>query len=493
MNASTSIALALPPRGMPCPSFSPFPIFQAAVDEVVQNIQAPQPLILASALTAISVVSQGLINVRRPTGQVGPASVMTLVIGDTGERKTTADDIFQKAIRNFQAERAKEYETELKEWRTRMEVWGARRKTILKEVAKKDGDHYEMAELLRHDSKKPVKPKQFKMLYEDSTSEALFHGMSEGCVSAGLMSSEARGVLNGPAFSDHAKINAIWTGSTITVDRKSTDSFVLKDVRLTVSMMVQPIILSEYMEKSGELSLGSGLLSRCLVSMPITTQGTRFLRSPTLSWEYIPRFERRINELLARNVQFQEEQTPPERIVFQYDTDACQLWTMFFNGVEAEIQPGRRFHCVGGLASKLAENVARVSALLHFFEGFEGDISISTLNFAISYCLYCSDEYLRLFVPPPREVLDADELMAWLSNIRNTGRRYVPKNYVRQFCLNKLRKSGRLDAALDVLRVRGEISLVCIDQVVCIDLQPFLPGDSQRGSMEVQSMKPKRP
>jgi hypothetical protein len=209
MNASTPIALVLPPRGLPCPSFSPCPLLQAAVDEVVQNIQAPQPLILASALTAISVVSQGLIDIRRPTGQVGPVSIMTLVVGDTGERKTTADDVFQKTIRNYQAEQSKEYGIAFKEWKVKHEVWMARRRSIVKEAAKKDGDHCEIGELLVHDSKNPVPPKQFKMLYEDSTSEALFYGMSQGSVSAGLMSSEARGVLNGPAFSDHAKMNLI--------------------------------------------------------------------------------------------------------------------------------------------------------------------------------------------------------------------------------------------------------------------------------------------
>jgi hypothetical protein len=287
------------------------------------------------------------------------------------------------------------------------------------------------------------------------------------------------------------KMNAIWSGSSITVDRKSTDSFVLKDARLTVSMMVQPIVLSEYMERSGELSLGSGLFPRSLVCMPLSTQGSRLLQTPTLSWEHVPGFDRRITELLERNVEIQKQPTAPERMVLQFDNEACQLWVMFFNGVEAEIKPGGRFNGAGGLASKLAENVARVSALLHFFEGFEGDISVSTLNFAISYCLYCSDEYLRLFVPPPREVQDANELIGWLSNMRNSGRRYVPKNHVRQFCLNKLRKSGRLDAALDVLRGRGEIAFMYIDKTVCLDLQAYLPADQQRAYMEVPPRKPK--
>ncbi|MCY1372003.1 hypothetical protein D9M69_591780 [compost metagenome] len=99
---------------------------------------------------------------------------------------------------------------------------------------------------------------------------------------------------------------------------------------------------------------------------------------------------------------------------------------------------------------------------------------------------------MRLFMPPPQEQLDAGELWGWLNNLRNSGRRYVAKNLVRQFCLNKLRKHGRLDAALEVLRLKGDIAFISVGRTLGIDLQPFLPTDLNRAYLEVQpkSLKP---
>ena len=73
------------------------------------------------------------------------------------------------------------------------------------------------------DKEGPAKPKEFKVLYEDSTSEALFHGMYENLSTAGLISSEGAGVLEGRAFNDLSKQNAIWSGDSITIDRKPGD------------------------------------------------------------------------------------------------------------------------------------------------------------------------------------------------------------------------------------------------------------------------------
>lgn len=69
------------------PCLSQFPLLDAAINEAQANIQAPRGLIQNAALTAISVVLQGLVDVRKPNGQVAPTSLMLLAIADSGERK----------------------------------------------------------------------------------------------------------------------------------------------------------------------------------------------------------------------------------------------------------------------------------------------------------------------------------------------------------------------------------------------------------------------
>ena len=54
------------------PSLTPFPRLRAAIDEVEGNVKSPRELIFFSALTAISTAVQGIVDVKKPTGQCVP-------------------------------------------------------------------------------------------------------------------------------------------------------------------------------------------------------------------------------------------------------------------------------------------------------------------------------------------------------------------------------------------------------------------------------------
>lgn len=240
------------------PCLSQFPLLDAAINEAQANIQAPRGLIQNAALTAISVVLQGLVDVRKPNGQVAPTSLMLLAIADSGERKSTVENVFLKPIRAFQAKQGEEVKESQSMWKVKYDTWMVRRNGVLKAITKKaskglSADEEEKV-LLALEKEAPAKPKEFKILYEDSTSEALFHGMYGNLPPAGLISSEGGGVLEGRAFNDLSKQNAIWSGDSITIDRKTAESFKLVGARLTVSLMVQESVFSKYMAHKGGVS-----------------------------------------------------------------------------------------------------------------------------------------------------------------------------------------------------------------------------------------------
>lgn len=93
---------SLPRVGARFPRFVPCALLAAAVNEAEKNVQAPRALIFSGALTAISLVCQGLIDVCKPTGQCVPTSLMLLTIAGSGERKSTAENVFLGPIREFQ-------------------------------------------------------------------------------------------------------------------------------------------------------------------------------------------------------------------------------------------------------------------------------------------------------------------------------------------------------------------------------------------------------
>ncbi|PWK31155.1 YfjI family protein [Pseudomonas sp. OV226] len=472
MSFSNGVSSWLPVPGGAFPRSMALPIIGGAVDEAERNIMAPRALIYSAALPAMANAVQGLIDVCKPNGQIGPVSIMVLTVANSGERKSTAENVFMGGVRRFQDEMDVIYQSELSDWRAKQSIWDARRKAILKETLLLDqsegGDPNK--QLMEHQACAPIKPRRFKLLYEDATSEALFLGLHQNIPVAGLISSEGGGVLTGKAFNDLSKQNALWSGDTITVDRVSAESYEVRG-RLTVSLMVQESSFFSYMEKNGEKSRGSGLWARFLVCSPESTQGTRFITEGAARWDCCDRFSERVGEILKSSVEFLADPKKP-KLVVRFSQAAIHRWVSIFNGVEAQIKPGGRYFGMGDHASKLADNIARVAAIFHFFEKKDGDIAVETLEAAIDVCFWYSDEFLRMFSLPPQDEADALELDDWLQLKRESGERYVAKNLVLQKGPGHLRKVKRLDPAIEVLVAQGKVLMCKFENVTYLDLFP---------------------
>ena len=472
MNFSNGVSSWLPVPGGAFPRSMALPIIGGAVDEAELNIKAPRALIYSAALTAMATAVQGSINVCKPNGQIVPVSLMVLTVANSGERKSTAENVFMRGVRRFQDEMDMIYQSELSDWRAKQSIWDARRKAILKETLLLDqsegGDPNK--QLMEHQACAPIKPRRFKLLYEDATSEALFLGLHQNIPVAGLISSEGGGVLTGKAFNDLSKQNALWSGDAITVDRVSAESYEVRG-RLTVSLMVQESSFFSYMEKNGEKSRGSGLWARFLVCSPESTQGTRFITEGAAPWDCCDRFSERVGEILKNSVEFLADPKKP-KLVVRFSQAAIHRWVSIFNGVEAQIKPGGRYFGMGDHASKLADNIARVAAIFHFFEKKDGDIAVETLEAAIDVCFWYSDEFLRMFSLPPQDEADALELDDWLQLKRESGERFVAKNIVLQKGPGHLRKVKRLDPAIEVLVAQGKVLMCKFENVTYLDLFP---------------------
>mgnify|MGYP005857427829 CR=1 FL=1 len=122
----------IPRTSFPFPLHTQLPLFNSAVDEVQRNVQAPRALIFGSALTAVALSQQGLIDVRKPNGQEVPTSIMMLLIGDSGERKSTVENVFLNPVREFELEQKHKCVDRIRSWQVAHDVWTARRKVLMK-------------------------------------------------------------------------------------------------------------------------------------------------------------------------------------------------------------------------------------------------------------------------------------------------------------------------------------------------------------------------
>ncbi|OJB36085.1 hypothetical protein BGV56_14705 [Burkholderia ubonensis] len=467
------------PREYPVDSLPPS--VRAAVDEVCAFVQAPLPLVASSAIAALSLAIQAHVDVKRAERLAGPVGLFMLTIADSGERKSTSDGFFTSAIREYEAEQAEELKPLLADHHADMAAWEAKYGG-LKEKIKADSKARRPtigreAELRELEHGKPKPPKIPRLIYADATPEALAFSLGKQWPSGGVISAEAGVVFGGHAMSadsvmrNLAALNVLWDGASLTIDRRTSDSFTVRGARLTVALQVQEATLRSFFERNGSLARGTGFLARCLIAWPESTQGTRMFREAPEHWPHLATFNRRIAELLRQPAPLDGHgNLAPQMLTLA--PEAKESWVAFHDAVEARIQAGGELHDVRDVASKGADNAARLAALFHVFSGEAGPVSANSFGSASAIVWWHLGEAKRFFgeLALPDELMDAARLDAWLiEHCRAEGVTTVSKRDAQR--LGPLRKSFSLNAALRTLdeldraRVKreGKQVLVCVN------------------------------
>lgn len=141
--------------------------------------------------------------------------------------------------------------------------------------------------------------------------------------------------------------------------------------------------------------------------------------------------------------------------------DARAVWVGFYNDVEGELRPGGDMAEARDVASKAADNVARLAALFHLFaHGPVGQIGREDVEAAariVGWHLYQARAFLG-DMAAPRELSNARRLDAWLLDYcRRGGLSEVERRTIQNRGPNPIRGKAALDAALAELVEAGRI------------------------------------
>lgn len=427
-------------------------IIGQAVREVAEFTQAPVALIAASALSAVSAAVQTRFSVRRNARMHGPASLFFLTVAESGERKSSVDDLFMAPIRQWEAEQRQEekrvqekYAEELAEWE-RDECKG--------------------------DRPEPPAPTP-KMLRGDDTSEALLRHLARYPCAA-VISAEA-----GVIFGSHSMkadsvqrnlglANQLWDGGPVLEGRIGRGETTIESVRVTMGLMLQPSVLQSFLQTTNGMARGIGFFARFLFCHPQSTQGSRYYRDPP-PMPALDKFQGRITLLL----QWPAAQDDLGRLITHHigmDDEAQNAWVMFYNEVEERIGTDGEYSGIKDVASKAAENAARLACCLHVFTDANApQISRSTMDIACSLMRWYLDEAVRFGrqAEITEEMRNAEMLEEWLVQKFKEARRAKQEwemrvNTIRQKCPNPLRTRQKLDAALELLQDHGRIRVISL-------------------------------
>ncbi len=462
-------------------------IIGAAVREVVGFVQCPLALAACSALAVVSTVAQGLVDVRRADGLEGPASLFFLALADSGERKTTVDSHFSGSIKQWERDQSTLAKPDLVKFEAEKGAWEAKKSGLLTAIqtaskSGKDTSELEM-QMIDLERNKPELPKVPRLLFSDSTPEALAFSLADKWPVGAVIASEAGVVFGGHAMGKESVmrnlslLNTLWDGQPLRIDRKSGASYTVDGARLTMGLAVQPETVKAFLDASKGLARGIGFLARFMIAWPESTQGDRMFKNPPSCWPDRERFHRQLNTLLSRPLDFDENgRLNPQML--ELSTDAKKIWIAFHDDVETELRPGRDMAEARDVASKAADNAARLAALFHVFEnspgGSIGSDHMETAARIVSWHLYEARRFIGE-IALPVEQTNALKLDAWLIEYcRREKTMEVSTRHLQQNGPYATRKKDDLDQALEELKEAGRIRSAKDGQKKLVKINPAL-------------------
>ena len=433
-------------------------VLGGAAQVMSEVIQAPPAMCGQSVLAAAALAVQGHANLTID-GRESPVSEFFITTGVTGERKTAADNAALSPIREFQQTITEQYEMDFAEYKRDSKAFEKATKDAL--GGKTGGGYDAKKRALDELGEGPVEPVKPFLTCDDPTYEGLVKLLAVGRPSFGIFSDEGGRFIGGHGMKQEnqlktaAGLSHLWDGRAISRVRAGDGASLLPGRRVSFHMMAQPEVAQLML--SNTLLLEQGLLSRCLVTWPESTVGSRFYKEMDLSASpEIRQYSARLLEVLETPLPLAEgkqNELDPRRLPLA--GDAKRAWIAFHDAVERNLRKGGTLDAIKGLGNKAPEHAARLAAVLALVDDLQvSSISLEWMEAGIALMTHYLNEALRLFsagaVSP--ELTRAQRLLAWLQERR---KQEVTLVEVYRFGPNEIRDAGTARGAMAILVNHG--------------------------------------
>lgn len=488
MRTAADLAVGLPVEVIPPPAPESLPEIQSAPDypvdalggwlsdaakAIAEHVQLPVAVAAQSVLAAVSLAVQGHINVKRgPYSGADPVSLYFMSILESGDRKSSADKLALKPVREYEAEQRAAYEAERREYETALTAWEMRKKSI-EDSYKPNGKEQiseakqqELAQaLLEHEEKAPFCPADPSLLMSEPNAEGIFSHLKNYCPSGGLFNDEALGFFGGHGMNPETRGRTIallcklWDSGEVDKTRAQYKE-VIRGRRLTTHLMLQPVVAADIM--SDPLLREQGFLPRFLIVAEPSIAGSRFIAGKSEDGGAYT--DRRIQTYFARMTELMREplNTPEGKdaglrlATLELEGQSLQAWRVLHDDIEKELGPDGRYRAIKGFGSKAAEQAARIAAIFSRIDGRDviSESHISRAGELVRYYL----ESMRVQTDnaaEDRERIEAAELLGW---IRNHGGRIKSVEFKRLPISYRSAKKAR--SLLDALTDSGHVEPV---------------------------------
>jgi hypothetical protein len=382
------------------------------IREVVEAIadakKVPDVLAWASIQSSISASCGGLYDVQIDCSNTHPITTNILLICESGDRKTSTDNMASKGISDWQRKQFTIYEEENRNYQA------------IKKISR---DEFLPEPQLKSLIQGAITPQALIKCLKNHPEIYISSNEGGNFVGSHSMKEQSMNFLS--------LLNQAWDGSDLRNNTQSNGFMSATNPRATVNLSMQQNVFDEFIG-NGQAK-GMGTLARFLIAKPTSLMGTRFYEEPKPINQCMLGFTNRIIELLETPRNYEYDYLKPQ--ILTLSPEAKELWIAFYNQIEKELV--HELESIKAWGAKCADNASRLASQFHAFKGNGLAIDADCMISAIKVLEYFLNEQLRL--EQSGDLVHKQKLLDWMiKEYKDKG--FIVEYEIQQRCPNDLRK-----------------------------------------------------
>ncbi|MCW6567571.1 YfjI family protein [Yersinia ruckeri] len=401
-------------------------------------------IIVVTLLAFLGLACQDLYCVQLENKQRFPLALYLLLLSRSGSGKSRIFRLLKEPVAQLEREFEDAYRAEFEMYGRNIILWGAEFK-VLNKLYKKDlsqgGDTTKTAKKLEECiGRKPKEPVRKVIILTNPTSEALAKAIGLGYQNKALFNDEAIAVYKGGLVNNPALLNTYWCADKVTIDRASSESFVIENYVFSSYLMMQPQPYDNISRQKRANIRDTGLQARTLmVDMEQITE-------PCIINGHYTHGESVLRELYSVITQHMKagvkrRKNDDEYIALTLAPDAQELRDATLLNLQRQMKPGGVLYHYDDIAARLIEQSLRIAGI--FQVSGDTDSTVITKENLLS-ALNLTDWFVNhsiTKIDSTRELSDEEKILFWLES-------HLVKNGSYDFSRNDIIKNGPLSTRL---------------------------------------------
>jgi hypothetical protein len=416
----------------PYPSFAVPPLLYQAGNNVGEKLKCADEITAQGMQAVVSAALQSRIEVDVPVYGISPTNLWMITVAGSAEGKDSVSKLLGAGLARFANEIMDRDRTESILSAAEFDTWRAVRDGLQNRLRRQVGRGEDFEEIKRllteHHLKKRVAPMSHCLTLDNFNSKDLVTNLAKHSKYIFVDSTEGSSIFNLKAIKNLHSVVKTYAGESMIFNFGTSNpkTYSVHGGLTTMSVMIQPKLLSDLLEDKIDLLIQSGFLPRFLPAYPLPQRGRRFIDDQELNSDGLDAFNRRVYDVLSEAPYFKSRSE--KKITMVLSPQARLLWINVRNAIEASMAPGGGLFSVPEFASRLANNAARMAANWQYFQYGNAEISADTLSAALEVCKWHALEFVRMFSDEARMLEPEQDAILLETFLR---RWYLGKNVYR--------------------------------------------------------------